>query len=136
MPNPFNDAAAERSNRRVLSTARRQAAEREARLQETARELELARRDIENPRPEHWEADRARYRKAKADYDAARVGLALKPRPMIATRYPELLLDRVGPKDWRFADAQTRAHVGERYKSKTEALADLDGYARRGGWVQ
>jgi hypothetical protein len=75
MPNPYNDPAAERSNKRVLSTARAQAAARAARLEETERELRLARLDIDNPRPEHWEADLARYRAAKVAFDAARVGL-------------------------------------------------------------
>ncbi len=55
---------------------------------------------------------------------------------MTPTRYPDLLLDKVSAKDWRFADAETRMHVGPIYKSKSEALADLDGYAYRGGWVK
>jgi len=88
MTNPFNDPAAERSNKRVLSTARRQAAERDARLEETERELRLAKQDIDNPRPEFWEADLARFRAAKAAHAAARVGLPAE-RP-IGTPISEL----------------------------------------------
>lgn len=55
---------------------------------------------------------------------------------MTPTRYPDLLLDKVSATDWRFADSETKSHVGERYNSKAEALADLDSYARRGGWVK
>ena len=55
---------------------------------------------------------------------------------MTPTRIEPLALDRVGAQDWRFVDTTTGAHVGERYKSKSEALADLDGYAIRGGWIK
>jgi hypothetical protein len=49
---------------------------------------------------------------------------------MTPTRFPALLLDKVSPTDWRFADADTGQHVGDRYRTKTEALADLERYHR------
>lgn len=39
-------------------------------LAKAKRELRLARRDIDKPRPEFWEVDKARYRAAKAAVEA------------------------------------------------------------------
>lgn len=55
---------------------------------------------------------------------------------MIKTRYPELLLGTPAAGLWRFADSASGSFVGPYYTSKAEALADLEGYARRGGWVK
>lgn len=61
---------------------------------------------------------------------------------VIATRYPELTLDNPMPRYWRFCDAAWSremgrpSHVGPIYPTKTEALADLESYARRGGWIK
>lgn len=40
------------------------------------------------------------------------------------------------PKGWTFADTETANMVGEVYRTKTELLSDVDGYARRGGWAK
>ncbi len=52
------------------------------------------------------------------------------------TRIPELGVRQDGPKLWRFVDMTDGRHnaVGELYRSKTEALADLDRYSYAGGW--
>lgn len=52
------------------------------------------------------------------------------------TRFPELGVRQDGPKLWRFVDLTDgrQSAVGELYRSKTEALADLDRYIYAGGW--
>ena len=55
---------------------------------------------------------------------------------MTKTRYLSLGLGRIGA-EWSFYDITDRnnpARVGPVYKTKTEALCDLNDYAKRAGW--
>lgn len=58
------------------------------------------------------------------------------PRPAITrTRFPELGIQQQGPRLWRFLDLTEDyggrfAAVGDHYRTKAEALADLERYAR------
>lgn len=49
--------------------------------------------------------------------------------PITKTRYPELRLAQVTRSLWRYV-TEDNAIVGPFYKTKLEALADLDNYAR------
>jgi hypothetical protein len=57
---------------------------------------------------------------------------------MTPTRIEPLWLDKIGHNMWSFFSRMDgmESRVGDIYKTKTEALADLDGYAYRGGWVK
>ena len=55
------------------------------------------------------------------------------------TRYPELAVGRIAPGCWRFHDMTDpdrgfASAVGPYYKTKGEALADLENYIYAGGW--
>ena len=55
---------------------------------------------------------------------------------MTKTRYLSLGLGRIGA-EWSFYDITDRnnpARVGPVYKTKIEALCDLNDYAKRAGW--
>jgi hypothetical protein len=53
------------------------------------------------------------------------------------TRITPLSLGNFGGGHWQYVDMSDnrKSPVGPVYKTKMEALADLEGYARRGGWV-
>jgi hypothetical protein len=57
---------------------------------------------------------------------------------MTPTRIEPLWLDKIGHNMWSFFSRMDgmESRVGDIYKTKTEALADLEGYAYRGGWVK
>lgn len=55
-------------------------------------------------------------------------------------RVEPLVLGHYAPGHWQYADTTERpidwpAPVGPVYKTKLEALADLESYAVRGGWL-
>ena len=54
------------------------------------------------------------------------------------TRVQPLALAQMSPGHWQFIDTTDgdNSQVGPIYKSKAEALADLDRYSRDGGWVK
>ncbi len=54
------------------------------------------------------------------------------------TRIPELGIRQDGPRLWRFVDLSDGMNkaVGEQYRTKAEALADLARYSIDGGWVK
>lgn len=54
------------------------------------------------------------------------------------TRINPLSLGHYGPGHWQYADMSDKRprQVGPIYKTKAEALADLESYAVRGGWVR
>ena len=56
-----------------------------------------------------------------------------KETGMTKTRVKSLLLGRID-REWSFYDAETGNRVGLVYKTKIEALADLDRYSRECGW--
>jgi hypothetical protein len=62
------------------------------------------------------------------------------PRPAItATRFPELGVQQQGPRLWRFVDLTDTERpfpsaVGDHYRTKAEAMADLERYIYAGGW--
>lgn len=45
------------------------------------------------------------------------------------TRFPEIGLTQCAPDLWRWVDTETAAIVGPQYRTKAEALADLERYA-------
>lgn len=51
-------------------------------------------------------------------------------------RYSEIELDQFAARHWQYIDAESRKQVGPIYKTKTEALADLERYIRAGGWIK
>jgi len=56
---------------------------------------------------------------------------------MTPTRISPLGLDKIG-REWSFydcTDPRDPRRVGAVYKTKAEALADLEGYASRAGWA-
>ncbi len=55
---------------------------------------------------------------------------------MTKTRFPALAVGKIG-RDWSFYDISDgkEARVGPVYKTKMEALCDLDRYARDAGWL-
>jgi len=56
----------------------------------------------------------------------------------IKTRIEPLALAKIATGEWSFFDMSEgrQSQVGPVYRTKTEALADLDGYAYRSGWVK
>lgn len=55
---------------------------------------------------------------------------------MSPTRFPPLFLGKIG-KEWSYYDCSEKdrpARVGPVYKTKLEALADLENYVDRAGW--
>lgn len=54
------------------------------------------------------------------------------------TRIDPLALARFTATHWQYVDTSDgrNAQVGPIYRTKTEALADLENYARRGGWAR
>lgn len=53
------------------------------------------------------------------------------------TRVPALELAHYAPTHWQYVDVtdrQRKRQVGPIYATKLEALADLEAYAKRGGW--
>lgn len=54
------------------------------------------------------------------------------------TRIAPLALARFSPHHWQYVDTtdNRNAQVGPIYRTKAEALADLEGYSVRGGWVR
>lgn len=54
------------------------------------------------------------------------------------TRITPLSLARFDARHWQYVDTTDgrNAQVGPIYRSKAEALADLEGYAARGGWTR
>jgi hypothetical protein len=54
------------------------------------------------------------------------------------TRIEPLALAKFSANHWQYVDTtdNRRAQVGPIYRTKTEALADLENYAIRGGWVK
>ena len=54
------------------------------------------------------------------------------------TRIEPLALARFAPNHWQYVDTtdNRNAQVGPIYRTKTEALADLERYAIAGGWVR
>ena len=56
-----------------------------------------------------------------------------------ATRFPELGVQQQGASLWRFVDLTDTERprpsaVGDHYRTKAEALADLERYVYAGGW--
>jgi len=54
------------------------------------------------------------------------------------TRIEPLALGRFASNHWQYVDTtdNRNAQVGPIYRTKTEALADLERYAIAGGWVR
>lgn len=54
------------------------------------------------------------------------------------TRIDPLALARFAPNHWQFVDTSDKrnAQVGPIYRTKAEALSDLESYSVRGGWVR
>ena len=54
------------------------------------------------------------------------------------TRIEPLALACFGNRHWQYVDTtdNRNAQVGPIYKTKMEALADLESYSVRGGWVR